>query len=64
MINLPTFQVAKERTKQAKSLLAIFLGLLEGTIKQRVIFMVKARAAGRAKMFIELLTSRKLTAHA
>jgi len=63
MMNSPTFHVAKERTKQAKSLLAIFLGLLERTIKQRVMFMVKAKAAGKAKMFMEFITSRTLGAH-
>jgi hypothetical protein len=53
MTTSPRFQVAKERTKHAKSRLAIFLALLERTIRQRVRFMVKASAAGSAKMFID-----------
>jgi hypothetical protein len=52
MMNSPIFQVAKERTKHAKSRWAIFLGLLERTIRQRVRFIVKASAAGSAKRFI------------
>jgi hypothetical protein len=63
MTNSPTFHVTNERTKQAKSLLAIFLGLLERTIKQRVMFMVKAKAEGKARMFMELITSKRLIAH-
>jgi hypothetical protein len=62
MMNSPTFHVAKESTKQAKSLLATFLGLLDSTIKHRVMFMVKAKAAGKAKMFMEFVPSRRLTA--
>jgi hypothetical protein len=53
IMNSPIFQVAKERTKHAKSRWAIFLGLLERTIRQRVRFMAKASAAGSAKMFID-----------
>ena len=63
MMNSPTFHVTNERTKQAKSLLAIFLGLLERTIRQRVMFMVKAKAAGKARIFMKLVTSKKLIAY-
>jgi hypothetical protein len=43
--------------------LAIFFGLLERTIRQRVIFMVKAKAAGNAKIFMESPFSKSLTVH-
>ncbi len=54
MINSPTFHVANARTKHAKRRLAIFFGLLERTIKQRVMFMVNARAAGRARILMAI----------
>ncbi len=53
IISSPIFQVANERTKHAKSLWAIFFGLLERTTRHKMRFMVNASAAGRAKIFTQ-----------
>jgi hypothetical protein len=58
IMNSPIFQVAKERTKHAKSRWAIFLGLLERTIRQRVRFIAKASAAGSARIFIGMMINK------
>ncbi|MCK5554058.1 MAG: hypothetical protein KAJ09_12985 [Deltaproteobacteria bacterium] len=53
----------ERKDETGKEPLAIFLGLLERTTKQRVMFMVKAKAEGKARIFMELITPKRLIAH-